>query len=266
MTTTRQQKLSWRGEVLSVLGEARLTAADLARELGVHRATVHRYFRHRPKPETIRRVGEAVAALVLPVMRLDRMPDEPADDKMSRARSDVTDYLHAIALSEFGDKDEAADVGLQLGLNFIEAFLEHTGVERVKAALARHTRREAAGNVPRHRRRATKLGLRMLVELRRIAFDIARASYPTASRFDRIARIFETVDDSLNGKLVPKSALLPMLIYERFHARMAETIARHVKGRDERLHFLDDVDLATRDLIDELNEKIIPALIKGGNS
>ena len=72
-------------------------------------------------------------------------------------------------------------------------------------------------------------------------------------------------DDSLNAKLVPKVALLPMLIYERFHARIAETIAGHVKDRDERLRFLDDVDHATRDLINELNEKILPGLIEEKN-
>ena len=120
------------------------------------------------------------------------MPDEPGDDKVQRARADIADYLQAIATSEFGHTGKAADVGLELALNFIEAYLEHAGVERVKAALARQTRDETKRGVPRHNRRATKLGLRMLVELRRIALDIARASYPTASRFDRIVAIFES--------------------------------------------------------------------------
>lgn len=274
MTPRKPSLLSWSDEVKSVLAEGGLAMADLAHELGVNRATVRRYFTHHPKSETITRVSEGVATLLLPktlraeakdrsVVRVDRMPDEPPGDKAQRARDDIARYLEAVAAFEFSGPVDAAELGLRLGFQFIKAFLEPVAVDLVYAVLSRQTGNDMARKIPRDKWRVTKLGLSLLLELRRIAFDLARASYPATSRFDRIAGLFEDADASLKDRLKRKRALLPMLIYERFHARIADAIARRLPDRNERLHLHDDIGSATRQLIDELNNEIPPTLLPG---
>ncbi len=259
MTRRKTTSLSWGTEVGNVLKEADLTIADLARELGTNRATVSRYFDrpNGPKRPTIERVNNAAAKLVAPVMRFDRMPDEPADDKVRRACEDIAGYLEAVAVFEFGEEGDAAELGLGLGFQFIEAYVEPHAVELVDSVLSRQARRDQARKLPRGEWRVTKLGRSLLFELRRIRYDLARASYPQASRFDRIAAIFEGADPSLKGKLMPKADVLPLLVYERFHSSIARVLASHVPDPDTRLQIRDGIESATRDLISGLN-KVLP--------
>lgn len=65
MTTRNRKSLSWGKTVGSILNRARLREAELAREIGVNRATAHRYLNgaHDPKPETIARIHAVVAKL-----------------------------------------------------------------------------------------------------------------------------------------------------------------------------------------------------------
>jgi AcrR family transcriptional regulator len=256
MTRRKTNSLSWGTEVGNVLKEADLTIADLAQELGVNRATVCRYFDrpNGPKRMTIERVNNAAAKLVAPVMRFDRMPDEPTDDKLRRAREDIAGYLEAVAVFEFGEEGDAAELGLRLAFQFIEEYIEPHAVELVDTVLSQQTRRDQARKLPRGEWRVTKLGRSLLFELRRIRYDLARASYPQASRFDRITAIFEGADPLLKDKLTPKADVLPLIVYERFHSSIARVLASHVPDPDTRLQIRDGIEGATRELINGLNK------------
>ncbi len=219
-------------------------------------ATVWRYFDrpHGPKRATIERVCDGVAELVAPRMRFDRMPDEPRDDKLRRTREDISGYLEAVAAFEFDDEGDAAELGLRLGFQFIEECVEPHAVELVDSILSQQARRDQTRKLRRGEWRVTKLGRSLLFELRRIRYDLARASYPPASRFDRIVAIFESADPSLKGKLTPKADVLPTFAYERFHSSIAAVLATYVADRDTQLRLHDGIERATRDLIKSLDD------------
>jgi AcrR family transcriptional regulator len=253
MTTRKRVLLSWRDETKTLLREAGVSMAAVAKALGVNRATLHRYLdgKHEPQPETIANVTGVVAQLVAPRFRLLRIPE---DGESSTMRGTVADYLAAVAAYEFGDRDDASARGIERGLAFIESYLRPSVVKQIHKALRKNMLHGQSKKVPRSEWPITKLGLELLVEVRRILLDIARSRSVTMSRFDRIAAIFERQDASLKGKMKPRNEVRPTLAYEWFYARIAASIAQRIEDRSERLALLGSVECAVGDLVKDLNE------------
>jgi hypothetical protein len=215
--------------------EANISGPGVANALGVDRAVFHRYVdkQHTPKPPTIERVNRAVAALAAPALRPFTLPDGPNIDVVDR----ITRYLDAVAACEYGQRDEAAAQGFELAFGFMSSFLSSASVDSAYAAFERSPSED--------------LGLRLLVELRGVLLDLARSRPSTRSRFDRIVSAFEEEYPELIGRLDPLARMQSMLVHERFHSKIAASIARRLPDRDERLELLGEIEDAVRELLIE---------------
>lgn len=235
MTTARRTRLSWDAEVKSVMKEANLSGTRVADALGVDRAVFHRFIdrQHTPKPATIERVNRTVAALAAPALRPFTMPDEPSIDVVDR----ITEYLDAVAAYEYGHREEAAAQGFELAFGFMSSFLSSASLDCAYAAFELSP--------------SESLGLWLLVELRGILLDLARSRPTTQSRFDRIVRAFEAEYPELIGRLDPIARMESMLVHERFHSRIAMSIARRIPDGDEKLELLREIEDAVRDFLIE---------------
>jgi hypothetical protein len=252
MTMRRRSKLSWGSEVKMLLRESGVPRAAVAEALGAYPATLHRYIdgNHRPKPETVTRVNRAVANLVMVTLKPFPMPSEPILD----AHNVIEDYLTAIAARDLS-KIEAAERGVNLGLNFLSSYLTKASIDQILTTLREDEEVQSSHGLDPAKWPSVRLGLTLLVETKRILLDLARSRPVTKSRFDGIAAVFSKHYPALNDELNVKPEMRPMLIYERFWSRLAASIAKQLEDRDARLTLLAAVESAVKDLVQDLNDQ-----------
>lgn len=198
MAIGKRSKLSWRGQVKLLLRESGSTQSELAHQLDAYPATVNRILNGsgRPKVATVSSVNRATARLVAAQIR-SADQSEPPEDR-------VFGYLTAVAERQFGDSGEAAEQGLALALRFIAGYASPQVIERLISVVRERAAREQSKKLAPSDRATMKLGLDLLVEIRRMLLDMARLINTTESRFDRVAEIFASFDASLRGALEPE--------------------------------------------------------------